>query len=81
MGLYSMRWQDDRGMQTLGAKHAGQTFPQLSLCFVVGLHKNPQKLWWKAIAQYALSEQAHGTGMDPSTEGLHAQAQHSQTSR
>ena len=57
-------------MQTLGAEHACQTLSQLGLRFVVRLHEHSQKLWWKAIAQYALSEQAHSASVDPSTEGL-----------
>lgn len=58
-------------MQTLRAKHACQALSQLGLCFAGGLHEHSQKLWWKAVPQYALSEQAHSAGVDPSTEGLH----------
>lgn len=64
-------------MRTLGAKHACQALSQLGLCFAVGLHEHSQKLRWKAVAQYALSEQAHSAGVDPSTEGLHNIDNHS----
>lgn len=56
---------------TLGSKDSCQALSQLSLCFVVGLHEDPQKLWWEAIPQYTLSEQAHSASVDPCTEGLH----------
>lgn len=58
-------------MFTLRAKDAGQALSQLCLCFVIGLHENPQELWWKAVAQYALCEQAYSTSVNPSAEGLH----------
>ena len=37
----------------------------------VWLHQDPQELRGKAVAQYALCEEPHCTGVDPSTEGLH----------
>ena len=75
MTQYSKANGWERTSPTLRTEHSCQALSQLRLCFVVGLHENPQKLRWKAIPQYTLSEQAHSTSVDPRTEGLHINTQ------